>query len=118
MLEGLRINVGVRDILAWCILVVGELWTVLELYSGSRDGHIEVPSTAGRQFQFPEELKVQPLYAGVGSMQSGPFNLCSLLAKLSEIAAFGTYIKFSLERSKDASLETATSLLSEPSAHV
>ena len=101
---GVRIDVGVREILAWCssILVVEELWTVLELYNGIRDGHIQVPSTAGRQFQFPEELKEQPLYAGVGSKQSGPFNSCSLSAKLGEIAAFGTYIKFSLEQSKDA----------------
>ena len=40
--------------------------------------------------------------AGVRSKQSGPFNSCSPLAKLGEIAAFGTYIKFSLERSKDS----------------
>ena len=102
MLVGVRIDVGVREILAWCTLVVGGLWTVLELYIGIRNGHIEIPSTAGRQFQFLEELKEQSLYAGVGSKQSGPFNLCSLLAKQGEIAAFGTYIKFSLERSKDA----------------
>ena len=94
---GVRIDVGVREILVWCILVVGELWTVLELYNAIRDGHIEIPSTAGRLFQFPEELKEQPLYSGVGSKQSGPFNSCSLSAKLGEIAAFGTYIKFSLE---------------------
>ena len=102
MLVAVRIDVGVREILSWSILVVEELWTVLELYNGIRDGHIQVPSTTGRQFQFPAELKEQPLYTGVGSKQSGPFNSCSLLAKLGEIAAFGTYIKFSLEQSKDA----------------
>ena len=99
---GVTIDVGVREILSWSILVVDELWTVLELYEGIRDGHVQVPSTAGRQFQFPAELKEQPLYAGVGSKQSGPFNSCSLLARLGEIAAFGTYIKFSLEQSRDA----------------
>ena len=96
-------------ILAWCILVVEELWTVLELYNSIRDGHIQVPSTAGRQFQFPEELKEQPLYAGVGSKQSGPFNSCSLSAKLGQIAAFGRYIKFSLEQSKVAEMQAQVS---------
>ena len=79
---------------------------MLELYNGIRDGHIQVLFTAGRQFRFPEELKEQPLYAGVGSKQSGPFNSFSLLAKLhvGKIAAFGMHIKFSLAQSKDAKL--------------
>ena len=51
MVLGVRIAVGVRKILSWSILVVEELWTVLELFNGIRGGHIQVPSTTGHQFQ-------------------------------------------------------------------
>ena len=73
MLVAVRIDVGAHEILSWSILAIEELCMVLELYNGIRDCHIQVPSTTGHQ-----------------------------LAKLGEIAAFGTCIKFSLEQSKDA----------------
>ena len=111
MLVAMRIDVGVREILSWSILVVEELWTVLELHNSIRDGHIQVPFTTGRQFQFLAELKEQPLYTGVGSKQSGPFNSRRLLVKLGEIAAFGMYIKFSLELLKQPPIHSVNQVL-------
>ena len=45
--------------------------------------------------------KEQPFSVVVSSKQSGPFQPCNLAAKLGEVAAFGTYLKFMVERPGD-----------------
>ena len=74
---------------------------VIYIYTGIRDGSIEVPSTSSRPFEIPEAYKEQPFSVVVASKQSGPFQPCNLAVKLGEVAAFGTYLKFMVERPGD-----------------
>ena len=94
MLVSVSIAVGFHLSLAWSIMVVEECCFLVDLYHGIHDGSIEVPSTSSRPFEFPETFKEQPFSVAVASKQSGPFQPCNLAAKLGEVAAFGTYLKF------------------------
>ena len=106
MLVSVGIAADFKLILPWAIMVVQECCSLVELYTGIRDGSIEVPSTSSHPFEFPETYKEQPFSVVVASKQSGPFQPCNLAAKLGEVAAFGTYLKFMVERSGDC--DTAT----------
>jgi len=88
-------------ILAWSIMVVEECCSLVDSYTGIRDGSIEVLSTSSHPFDFPETFKEQPFSVAVGSKQSGLFQPCKLAAKL-EVAAFGTYLKFVVECPRDS----------------
>jgi len=59
---------------------------------------MEVPSTSIHPFEFSESFKEQPFSVIVAGKQKGPFQLCNLAAKLGEMAFFGTYLKFMVER--------------------
>ena len=59
--------------------------------------------------EFPETYKEQPFSVVVASKQSGPFQPCNLAAKLGEVAAFGTYLKFMVERPGDCDTAVKTS---------
>ena len=92
------VSIADKLILPW---VVQECCSLVELYSGICDGSIEVPSTSSHPFEFPETYKEQPFSVVVASKQSGPFQPCNLAAELGEMAAFGTYLKFMVERPGD-----------------
>ena len=98
MLVSVSIAAGFKLILPRAIMVVQECCYLVELYTGIRDGSIEVPSTSRRPFEFPETYKEQPFSVVVASKQSGPFQPCNLASKL---GAFGTYLKFMVERPGD-----------------
>ena len=101
MLVSVSIAAGFNLILPWAIMVVQECCSLVELYTGIRDGSTEVPSTSSRPFEFSETYKEQPFSIVVASKQSGPFQPCILAAKLGEVAAFGTYLKFVVKRPGD-----------------
>ena len=101
MLVSVSIAAGFKLILPWAIMVVQECCSLVELYTGIRDGSIEVTSTSRCPFEFPETYKEQPFSVVVASKQSGSFQPCNLAAKLGEVAAFGTYLKFMVERPGD-----------------
>ena len=94
MLVSVSIAAGFQTILSWVILLVEESCSLVDLYTGIRDGSLEVPSTSSCPFVFPEVFREQPFSVLIGSKQCGPFQACNLSAKLGEVAAFGTYIKF------------------------
>ena len=102
MLASVSIVAGFYLILPWAIMVVEESCSLVDLYIGIREGSIEVPSTSSCPFEFPETFKEQPFSLVVASKQSGPFQPCNLAAKLGEVAAFGTYLKFVVERPRDS----------------
>ena len=102
MLVSVSIAAGFHLILAWSIMVVDECCSLVDIYTGIRDGSIEVPSTSSHPFKFPETLKEQPFSVAVARKQSGPFQPCNLAAKLGEVAAFGTYLKFVVECPRDS----------------
>ena len=81
------------------------LLTDTNIFTGIRDDSIEVPSTSSRPFEFPEIFKDQPFSVAVASKQSGQFQPCNLAAKLGEVAAFGTYLKFVVECPRDSNTE-------------
>ena len=54
MLVSVSIAAGFKLILPWAIMVVQECCSLVELYTGIRDGSIEVPSNSSRPFEFPE----------------------------------------------------------------
>ena len=54
MLVSVSIAAGFKLILPWAIMVVQECCSLVELYTGIRDGSIEVRSTSSRPFEFPE----------------------------------------------------------------
>ena len=103
MLVSVSIAAGFHTILSWAITLVEESCSLVDLYTGIRDGTVEVPSTSTRPFVFPETFREQPFSVLVGSKQCGPFQACNLSAKLGEVAAFGTYIKFVVEQPEAAS---------------
>jgi len=84
-------------------MVMEERCSLVDLYNGICNGSIEVPSTSSYMypFKFPETLKEQPFSVVVASKQSGPFQPCNLAVKLGEVASFGTYLKFTVERPRD-----------------
>ena len=94
MLVSVSIAAGFHLILAWSIMVVEQWCSLVDLYHGIRNGSIKIPSISSRPFEFPETFKEQPFSMAVASKQSGPFQPCKLVAKLGEVAAFGTYLKF------------------------
>ena len=59
-----------------------------------------LPAAALSSFLKPS-YKKQPFSVVVASKKSGPFQPCNLAAKLGEVAAFGTYLKFMVERPGD-----------------
>ena len=71
--------------------MVEECCSLFDLYTGIRDGSIEVLSTSICPFEFPETFKEQPFSVAVASKQSGLFQPCNLAAKL-EVATFGTFL--------------------------
>ena len=105
MLVSVSISAGFCLILPWSIMVFEESCSLVELYTGIHDGSIEVPSTSSCPFEFPNTYKEQPFSVVVASKLAGPFQPCNLVAKLGEVAAFGTHLKFLVERPKDT--ETA-----------
>ena len=60
-----------------------------------------LPAAALSSKEVPETYKEQPFSVVVASKQSGPFQPCNLAAKLGEVAAFGTYLKFMVKRPGD-----------------
>ena len=70
MLVSVSIAAGFKLILPWAIMVVQECCSLVELYTGIRDGSIEVPSTSSRPFEFPETYKEQPFSVVVASIIS------------------------------------------------
>ena len=89
---------------------VQECCSLVDLYTGIRDGSIEVLSTSSCPFEFPETYKEQPFSVVVASKQSGPFQPCNLAAKLGEVA-FGTYLKFMVERPGDCGMAAKRTLI-------
>ena len=79
-------------------MVVKESWSPVDLYTGIRDGSVEVPSRSSRRFVFPETFREQPLSVSAGSKHCGPFHACSVSAMLGKTAPFGTYIKYAVEQ--------------------
>ena len=53
-------------------------------------------------FKFPETFKEQPFSVAVACKRFQP---CNLVAKLGEVAAFGTYLKFVVECPRDSNTE-------------
>ena len=94
MLVSVSVSAGFHTILSWAIMVVEESWSLVDLYTGIRDGSVEVPSTSSRPFVFPETFREQPFSVSVGSKHCGPFHACSVSATPGEVAQFGTYIKY------------------------
>ena len=79
-------------------MVVQECCSLVELYTGIRNGSIEVPSTSSRPFEFPETYNEQLFsIAVIGPLSAMQYRA----AKLGEVAAFGTYLKFMVERPGD-----------------
>ena len=105
MLVCVSIAGGFHTILTWTIMVVEESFSLVDLYAVIRDGTVEVPSASTSPFVFPEAFREQPFSVLVGSKQSGPFQPCNLAARLGEVAAFGTYLKYVVEQPSDS--ETA-----------
>ena len=79
-------------------MVVEESWSLVDSYTGIRDGSVEVPSSSSRPFVFPETFREQPFSVSVGSKHCGPFHACSVSATLGEVAPFGTCIKYAVEQ--------------------
>ena len=102
MLVSVSIAAGFHLILAWSIMVVEECCSLVDLYTGIRDGSIEVPSTSSHPFKFPETFKEQTFSVAVAHKQSGLFQPCNLVAKLGEVAAFGTYRRFVVKCPRDS----------------
>ena len=96
MLVSVSITAGFHLILAWSIIVVEECCSLLDLYTGICDSSIEVLSTSSCPFEFPETFKEQSFSVAMASTckQSELFQPCNLAAKLGEVAAFGTFLKF------------------------
>ena len=69
MLVSVGISAGFCIILPWSILVVEESCSLIDLYTGIRDGSIEVPSTRSCPFEFPETYEKQPFSVAVASKQ-------------------------------------------------
>ena len=86
-------------------MVVEEFCSLVDLYAGIRDGTVEVLSASTFPFVFPEAFREQPFYVLVGSKPSGPFQPCNITARLGEVAAFGTYLKYAVQQPSDS--ETA-----------
>ena len=58
--------------------MIEECCSLVDLYTGIRNGSIEVQSTSSRPFEFPETFKEQPFSVVVASKQSGLFQPCNL----------------------------------------
>ena len=83
-------------------MVVEESCSLVDLYAGIRDGTVEVPSASMSPFVFPEAFREQPFSVLVGSKLSGPFQPCNIAARLGEVAAFGTYLKYVVQQPSDS----------------
>ena len=57
MLVSVSIAAGFKLILPWAIMVVQECCSLVELYTGIRDGSIEVPSTSSALSSFLKPTK-------------------------------------------------------------
>ena len=90
MLVSASVSAGFHTILSWVVMVVEESWSLMDLYTGIRDGSFKIPSTSTRPFAFPEVFREQPFSVSVGSKGSVPFHACSLTVTLGEVAPFGT----------------------------
>ena len=82
MLVSVSVSAGFHTILSWAIMVMEESWSLVDLYTGIRDGSVEVPSTSSCPFVFPETFREQPFSVSVGSKHCGPFHACSVSATL------------------------------------
>ena len=69
MLVFVSVSAGFHTILSWEIMVV---WSLVDLYTGIRDGSVKVPSSSSRPFVFPEMFREQPFSVSVGSKHVGP----------------------------------------------
>ena len=93
-------------------MVVEESCSLVDLYAGIRDGTVEVPSASTSPFVFPEAFREQLFSVLVGSKESGPFQPCNLAARLGEVAAFGTYLKYVVEQPSDSETANGRSIRS------
>ena len=98
MLVSVSVSAGFYTTLSWAVMVVKESWSLVDFYTGIRDGSVEVPSSSSRRFVFPETFREQPLSVSAGSKHCGPFHACSVSATLGKMAPFRTYIKYAVEQ--------------------
>ena len=74
MLISISISAGFHTILSWVIIVVEESWLLVDLYTGIRDGSVNVPSCSSHPFIFPLTLREYPFLMLVGSKHCSPFH--------------------------------------------
>ena len=93
-------------------MAVEESCSLVDLYAGIRDGTVEVPSASMSPFIFPEAFREQPFSVSVWSKQSGCFQPCNLSARLGEVTAFGSYLKYVVEQPSDSETANGRSIRS------
>ena len=90
MLVSVSIAAGFQLILSWAIMVVEECCSLVDLYNGIRNAVLKFHPPAATLSSFLKPSKSSH-FRSCGK-QSGPFQPCNLVAKLREVASFGTYL--------------------------